>query len=210
MRINRAVLRRLALSTAAGTGALVLLTACGGGSTTGFAHGHAGTSATPTATASAGARAAYSQADVTFAQMMIPHHRQAVEMAELAETRAASPEIKKLAQKIKSAQDPEIATMRTWLTAWGASEMPMEGGHSGHGMSGMMTDEDMAELKASKGGEFDRMFAQMMIEHHAGAIDMAKSELSQGTNPEAKDLAKVIVSAQQGEIDQMKKLLERL
>ncbi|SDQ68926.1 DUF305 domain-containing protein [Thermostaphylospora chromogena] len=209
MPINRAVLRKLVLSTATGIGALVLLTACGGAATTSAAPDHVGMPATPTASASTQA-AAFNQADVMFAQMMIPHHRQAVEMAELAETRAADPEIKELAQKIKAAQDPEITTMRGWLTAWGAAEMPMDGDHSGHGMPGMMTKKDMARLKASKGGKFDRMFAQMMIEHHDGAIDMAKTELSQGTNPEAKDLAETIIAAQQGEIDQMKQILERL
>lgn len=209
MRIDHGVLRTFALSTAAGAATLALLTACGG-DTAGSAHGHGGTSATPAATAGTGTQGGFNQADAAFAQQMIPHHRQAVEMAELAETRAADPEIKELAQKIKAAQDPEITTMRGWLTAWGAAEMPMDGDHSGHGMPGMMTKKDMARLKASKGGKFDRMFAQMMIEHHDGAIDMAKTELSQGTNPEAKDLAETIIAAQQGEIDQMKQILERL
>lgn len=208
MPINRSVLRKLALSTASVTGALVLLTACGGGTTAGS--GHEGASPTPSSTtASTGTRAAFNQADVMFAQMMIPHHQQAVEMAELAETRATDPEIKELAQKIKAAQDPEITTMRGWLRAWGASEMPMGEGH-GHGMPGMMTEEDMAELKASEGRAFDRMFVEMMIEHHDGAIDMAKTELSRGTNPEAKELAETIIDTQQAEIDQMKKILERL
>jgi uncharacterized protein (DUF305 family) len=206
MRINRAVLRKLALSTAAGAGAFVLLTACDGGTTAGSSHD----GAPPTPSATASARAAFNPADVMFAQMMIPHHQQAVEMAELAESRAADPEIKKLARKIKAAQAPEIATMRGWLKAWGVPEMPMGEEHHGHGMPGMMTEEDMAELEASEGGAFDRMFVEMMIEHHDGAIEMAKTELSRGTNPEAKDLAEAIIATQQAEIDQMKAILRRL
>jgi uncharacterized protein (DUF305 family) len=207
MRINRAVLRKLALSTAAGTGAFVLLTACGG---TTAGSGNEGASPTPPTTASASARATFNPADVMFAQMMIPHHQQAVEMAELAETRAADPEIKELAQKIKAAQDPEIATMRGWLRAWGAPEMLMGEEHSGHGMPGMMTEEDMAELEASEGGTFDRMFAEMMIEHHEGALEMARTELSRGANADAKELAERIIATQQAEIDQMKAILRRL
>src|SRR5690606_14895903 len=153
---------------------------------------------------------AFNQEGVMFAQMMIPHHQQAVEMSELAETRAADPEVKEIAAKIKAAQDPEIATLRGWLTEWGASEMPMDGGQAGHGMSGMMTEEDMTKLKASKGAAFDRMFTQMMIQHHDGAIDMAQTELSQGSDPKAKELAQAIITAQQGEIEQMNKILERL
>nr|WP_229799026.1 DUF305 domain-containing protein [Planomonospora parontospora] len=161
------------------------------------------------ATTSAQPAASFNDADVTFAQLMIPHHEQAVEMAKLAETQAADAEIKELAAEIKAAQDPEIATMTAWLTAWGKATMP-DGAHGGHGMPGMMTEEDMVKLQEAKGAKFDRMFAELMIAHHQGAIEMAKTEQAQGLNPEAKQLAKTIETAQQAEIEQMRKLLDRL
>jgi uncharacterized protein (DUF305 family) len=200
---DRLTVRRIALTAAAGAGALVLLTACGGQE-----HTTAGHNATGSAS-SAQPSASSNDADVTFAQMMIPHHRQAVEMAGLAETRAADAEIKELATKIKAAQDPEIATMTGWLTAWGRPVEP-EAGHSGHGMPGIMTEEDMTKLQQAKGAEFDRMFAEAMITHHQGAIEMAKTEQARGADPEARQLAAAIETAQQAEIEQMRKLLDRL
>ncbi|MGR6316917.1 DUF305 domain-containing protein [Micromonospora soli] len=202
--------RRAALAGATVTAALALA-ACGGGDHSTAGSGHdmpaAGTSA-------AGASASFGDADVMFAQLMIPHHGQAVEMAELAETRAADPELRKLAAQIKAAQAPEIATMTGWLRAWGRPAPSASGGHGmpgmGHGMPGMMSSDDMAELAAASGADFDRQFLTMMIAHHEGAITMAKDDLAQGAYPDAKALAQQIVTAQQGEIDTMKKLLGRL
>ncbi|MGI5490228.1 DUF305 domain-containing protein [Microtetraspora malaysiensis] len=164
---NRSFTRGSAL-VATATAAFALLTACGGGES---ATGHEGmtgmtqASARPAAAAGAQTRAAFNDADVMFAQMMIPHHKQAVEMADLAATRATDQEIKDLAAKIKAAQDPEIATMTGWLTAWG-KPVTSSAGMAGHGMPGMMSEDDMAKLKAAKGAEFNRMFAEMMIAHH--------------------------------------------
>lgn len=148
--------------------------------------------------------AVFNGADVTFATMMIPHHEQAVEMAELAGTRASDAEIKDLARKIKGAQDPEIQTMKGWLSAWGKS-----GGMS-HDMPGIMSAEDMKKLEAVKGAAFDKQFAQLMIAHHNGAIEMARTEQSQGSNPEAKALARTIETAQQAEVAQLRQILDRL
>ncbi|MFF5209550.1 DUF305 domain-containing protein [Streptosporangium sp. NPDC000396] len=204
---NRSAAHRLALIAAVGAAALALLTACGDGDDS--MAGHTGmTSSAPSATASQQPGAAFNDADSAFAQMMIPHHEQAVEMAELAETRAADPEVKELAAKIKAAQDPEITIMTGWLPAWKVA--PSEGDHGGHGMPGMMTEADMGKLQAAKGAEFDRMFAKLMIAHHRGAITMAKTEQEQGASPEAKELAKTVETAQQAEIAQMQKLLDRL
>ncbi|MEV0234619.1 DUF305 domain-containing protein [Nonomuraea sp. NPDC050786] len=193
---------------------LALLTACGGtdsGSMGGHGMSAASSSAPAATSASAQPSATFNDADVMFAQMMIPHHQQAVEMAELADTRAADKEIKDLAAKIKAAQDPEIQTMRGWLTAWG-KPMPSSGmDHGmGHDMPGMMSEEDMKKLEDAKGGAFDKQFAQLMIAHHNGAIEMARTEQSQGADPAAKELAKAIEAAQQAEVEQMKKILERL
>ncbi|MER7366191.1 DUF305 domain-containing protein [Nonomuraea wenchangensis] len=196
------------MSVAVAAGALALVAACGGTSDPTAGHEGMGSSSAPAATTASGQPSAtFNEADVMFAQMMIPHHEQAVEMAELAPERAADPEIKELAAKIKAAQDPEIQTMKGWLTEWGK---PAPEGGMGHDMPGVMSEEDMTKLKAAKGAEFDKLFAQQMIAHHNGAIEMARTEQSSGSNPEAKELAKTIETTQQAEVEQLQKLLDRL
>ncbi len=159
-------------------------------------------------TGSGGAQ--FNEADVTFAQQMIPHHEQAVEMATMAQERASSPEVKQLAAKIEAAQGPEIDTMTGWLEDWG-QEAPSDsmGGmdHSGSDMSGMMSDAEMESMGAATGAEFDQMFLTMMIEHHTGAIEMAKTEQQDGENPDAIALAEKIEADQTAEIAQMEDLL---
>ncbi|MBB5867633.1 uncharacterized protein (DUF305 family) [Allocatelliglobosispora scoriae] len=162
---------------------------------------------------SAPAGAAFNDADVRFAQAMIPHHRQAVAMADLAATRASDAELKALAAQIKAEQDPEIATMTGWLTAWGrptaasGHDMP---GMGGTAMPGMMSETDMSALAAATGTAFDRRFAQMMIDHHLGAIEMARAEHADGRNSDATQLAVAIERAQLGEISALQKILDRL
>ncbi|MDP4505417.1 DUF305 domain-containing protein [Nonomuraea turcica] len=206
MRINRK------LSFAAAAGALALLTACGSNGDSMAGHEGMSSSSAPAATpASSSPAAAFNDADVTFAQMMIPHHEQAVEMADLAATRASDPEIKELAVKIKAAQDPEIQTMKAWLTGWGKAAPEGDMGHGmGHEMPGVMSEEEMKKLEAAKGTEFDKLFAQQMIAHHNGAIEMARTEQTDGSNPEAKELAKTIETAQQAEVEDLQKILDRL
>ena len=154
--------------------------------------------------------AQFNDADVTFAQSMIPHHEQAVEMATMAQERASSTEVKQLADKIAAAQGPEIDTMTGWLEDWGqeVSSDSMSGmDHSGSDMSGMMSDDDMESLGTATGAEFDQMFLTMMIEHHTGAIEMAKTEQQDGENPDAIALAETIEADQTAEIAQMEDLL---
>jgi len=146
----------------------------------------------------------FDQADVTFAQQMIPHHQQAVQMSGIAATNASSPRVKSLAKKIQGAQGPEIATMKGWLKDWNESEGSMKD-HSG--MAGMMSTGEMDALEKARGAAFDTMFLTMMIAHHRGAIDMAKSELEDGQSTEAKALARNIVKAQTSEITEMKAIL---
>ena len=184
----------------------VALTACGGTTAPGT------TPATGAATASApaGTGAQHNDADVAFAQMMIPHHQQAIEMADMAADRAQSADVKALAHQIKAAQDPEIATLNGFLTNWGAA--PAQGGmdHSGmdHSTStGMMTQTDMDALSGAVGASFDKMFLEMMVKHHEGAVAASQREVSDGANPQAKDLASKIISAQNAEIGRMKQLL---
>jgi uncharacterized protein (DUF305 family) len=151
--------------------------------------------------------------------MMIPHHQQAVEMAEIAVDRAQNPEVKALAERIQGAQDPEIETMTRFLEAWGA-DVPADDGmpgmtgmdHSGMDgmseMSGMMTPEQMDQMRNATGAEFDTMFLEMMIVHHEGAIADSQRELAEGVNPQATDLANQIIAAQTAEIDQMRQMLQ--
>ncbi|MFI1976898.1 DUF305 domain-containing protein [Streptomyces wedmorensis] len=206
--------RKFALLGATATAGL-LLSACGTDDPmSGMDHG--GTSATATASASAsgtaqaGAPGAFNDADVMFAQMMIPHHEQALEMAELADGRAEDPEVKRLVAAVKGAQDPEIAKMRAWLKGWGKPESAGHGSGSGHGMSGMMSEQDMKDLAAVKGKAFDRKFAELMIAHHEGAVAMAEDERKDGGNTAAKALADDVVRTQSEEIAALRKILDRL
>ncbi|GAA3587427.1 DUF305 domain-containing protein [Nonomuraea rosea] len=199
MRINRT------MSIAMAAGALALVTACGGNGDS--MAGHEGTSSSAPTAPSAQPSATFNDADVMFAQMMIPHHEQAVEMAGLAATRASDPEVKELARKIKAAQDPEIQTMKGWLTGWGK---PAPEGGMGHDMPGVMSKEDMKKLEGAKGKEFDTLFAQQMIAHHNGAIEMARTERTNGSDPKAKELARTMETAQQAEVEQLQKILDRL
>ncbi|MEU9353595.1 DUF305 domain-containing protein [Streptomyces griseoloalbus] len=206
---KRSLVRRTAAVAAAGAAALVLA-ACGGDGDSSAGHG-GHNSSTASASASAPASASQGQhnvADVAFAKGMIPHHRQAVQMADLVPGRAQSDEVKKLAAEIKKAQDPEIKTLLGWLTSWG-EEVPAEGAmdHSMHGSGGMMTDEEMAELENASGKAFDTAFMEMMIKHHEGAVEMAKTEQADGAYAPAKKMAGQIISSQSAEIEQMNKLL---
>ncbi|MEV4471259.1 DUF305 domain-containing protein [Nonomuraea sp. NPDC049504] len=201
MRTNRKISFTIAAS------ALALSTACGGGSTstTGFT---SLSQTTPSATATNGQPSpAFNDADVMFAQMMILHHQEAIEMANLAATRSSDSEIKTLASKIEKEQEEEIQTMKGWLSEWGKPE-PTPG--MGHGMPGGMPDEDMRKLEAAKGKEFDRLFAEQMITHHKGAIEMARTEEADGADPQAKELAKTIIATQQEEVKQLEQILKRL
>jgi uncharacterized protein (DUF305 family) len=148
----------------------------------------------------------FNDADIMFAQMMIPHHEQAVEMSTLAETRSTNPEILALAARIKAAQTPEIAQMTAWLKASGVSDVDM--GHSGHGMGemGMIDEAQMTALAAARGVAFDTLYLEGMIQHHLGAIDMAQMIVG-SANSEAKALGNSVVTSQKAEVALMKKLL---
>ena len=149
-------------------------------------------------------------ADVMFAQMMIPHHEQAVVMADLADTRASDPVIVELAREIKGAQAPEIELMSSWLDAWGAPRMDSDdamGEHGSHGMAGMLSDEQLDVLAQAQGAEFDTLFAQAMIEHHEGAVQMARDVLADGADPDVAALAREIIVTQEKEILQLKSFL---
>jgi uncharacterized protein (DUF305 family) len=153
------------------------------------------------------AEAAPSDADVTFTQNMIPHHQQAIEMAKLVDSHTDRPELGKLADSIVSSQSQEITQMQDWLRSWGKPSTPPEchGGLGDTEMPGMMSEADMRRLMESTGTEFDLAFVEMMAAHHQGAIDMANTELKDGSLPEVTRLAEQIIDTQQDEIDQLQR-----
>lgn len=201
------------------------LAACGGGDDDSAA-GQSDPPAAPTAVAEAEAPTAssaaaaggeastasaeFNDADVTFAQGMIPHHEQAIEMADIAldPTVGASAEVQALAEAIQAAQDPEIELMSGWLTAWGQPvQMDTSGGHDMSSMEGVMTADEMDALGAAAGAEFDSMWLEMMIRHHQGAISMANAVKANGLNAQVVVLADAIITGQQAEITAMEGLL---
>jgi len=200
--------------TALAIAGTLTLAGCGGSTASHSGMSGMESTSTPTSTGSTAAMSDFNDADVTFATGMIPHHRQAVEMAKLADTRAKSPQVKALAMQIMNAQDPEIRTMSNWLTTWGKPVPSDHSSMSGMDMSssgsmpGMMSGADMDKLKKATGADFDQMFLTMMIAHHQGAIEMANTEKSSGMNADAIALAQQIEEAQTTEITTMQGLLK--
>ena len=136
-----------------------------------------------------------------------------IERRKQAATKATNPQVKELSGRIEKAQDPEIATMSGWLRDWGQpvpSTAPGMGHDQHTGMPGMMSDQEMNDLMTASGTGFDRMFLQMMIRHHQGAIEMATTEQQQGQHPDAKKLAGKIAADQAAEVTQMQGLLTKL
>ena len=201
--------------TGAGAGALVALVVTAGCSSNDSGSEHPAehsASASATASPAAPSAEAHNDADVTFAQQMIPHHTQAVEMSDtLLAKQGIDPRVIELANQIKAAQGPEIQQMQGWLTQWGTPSMPPMSGHGDMPrMSGMMSEQDMSALKDAQGGDAGKLFLTQMIAHHEGAITMAQSEIKDGQYPPAVEMARAIVTTQQQEIDTMKGILGSL
>ncbi|MDQ0260171.1 DUF305 domain-containing protein [Sinomonas atrocyanea] len=165
--------------------------------------------AMPMASAASTSGTAFNAQDVMFAQMMIPHHEQAVEMSDIMLAKPGlDGRVSALAQKIKGAQAPEIATLKGWLGAWNQpGAMP---GDAGHGMDGMLSGEDLGKLRAADGRQASRLFLSQMIAHHEGAVAMAQTERAGGSHRDAVAMASSIVDSQSAEIESMKSLLNTL
>lgn len=206
-------LHRAALRTALGTLLVLGLAACG-------QDGHDGHD-TPSAVSTARNGDVFNDADVAFATAMIPHHAQAVQMANLAADRPLPPALRTLVDDVHRTQVGEVETMVTWLTDWG-KEIPetsmdhanaghdmsdMEGGEHAGDMPGMMDDARMAELEKASDADFPDLWMTMMIEHHEGAITMARTEQEDGRFAAAVDLAEAVVTAQEKETATMRSLL---
>jgi uncharacterized protein (DUF305 family) len=143
-------------------------------------------------------------ADLTFAQRMIPHHQQAIEMATLAKDRASGTEVRGLAGRIVAAQNPEIAVLRSWLKTNGGAPLGGHGGAGHAGMPGMATPTQLADLRAAGGEDFDQRFLGLMITHHEGALRMAGEELTAGRDPFLLRMAKDVHATQTAEIRRMR------
>ncbi|WP_328816417.1 DUF305 domain-containing protein [Nonomuraea cypriaca] len=148
--------------------------------------------------------------DVRFAEAMIPHHRQALEMTSLVDDRTTTPAIRLFARQIAAAQNPEIKTMTGWLAELGRTP-PAEHEHGGPAAGyGMATEAEMNALRAAKGGAFDRLFLRLMTRHHEGAVKMAGEQLAAGRDQRMRLLAKDVYSGQSIEIARMRKVLDSL
>jgi uncharacterized protein (DUF305 family) len=223
--ITSIVCRRATIAATAVLAGLVLA-ACGDADTT-----VPGSAGTPTATATAGTSAPshtptptptasptraipaatgpHNDLDVMFATDMIPHHRQAVEMATFAETRATDARVKNLAARIRTAQEAEVAAMASWLKGWGQPVPAPDQAHTAHG-PGMMDHSEMEDLKAAKGRAFDRMFCDMMVRHHQGALEMANVVKTRGKNRAVRALAAEVAKTQKAEVTELRGILADL
>lgn len=200
-------MRKIPTAAAAlAAGAVLVLSGCS----------DAGSTATPPnsePSSSAQASATFNDADVAFAQGMVPHHEQAIEMSDLLMAKdGVDPDVLALAERIKAAQGPELEQLNGWLEAWGADTGDMggmdHGDMGGDDMGGMMSEEDMAALEAAPGPEASTLFLEQMIEHHQGAVEMAATETEQGQSPDAIALAEKITADQTAEIEEMQALLD--
>lgn len=216
--MNDSTLRRTAAAIGATTLALALA-ACGSDDS---GHDDHGSEASAVQTARNGDE--FNQADVDFATAMIPHHAQAVQMANLAADRPLPDDLRALVDEVHTTQVAEVETMVTWLTDWGQEipETSMDHVNGGHGddmddmsdhdrggdMPGMMSAEEMSELAQASDADFPELWMTMMVEHHEGAIEMAETEQDDGHFPDAVDLAGAIIDAQRAEIATMEDLLD--
>ncbi len=141
----------------------------------------------------------FSPSDINFAEMMIPHHEQAIEMSEIAFKNTMNSEVLQLAQEIKEAQAPEIDLMKSWAGVKVST-------HAGHMMDGMLSEDELNALRAATGAEFDRLFLQGMIKHHQGAIEMAM-DVKNSNSMVVADLSAAIIKQQEIEITRMEELL---
>lgn len=220
-------MKKILAVSAAAAAALLVLTACNNSNT----DENTSTSTSMRVESSTSANvSSHNQADVTFAEQMIPHHSQAIEMSDiLLAKEGIDPRVTAVAEQIKAAQGPEIEQLQNWLSTWGQTSMPrmdMPTSHSMEGMSpstnmpmpslsmgmmpgmeGMMSAEDMTALQNAQGTDAAKLFLTQMIDHHRGAVAMAQTEVDSGQYPEAIAMAQAIISTQNQEIATMEGIL---
>lgn len=226
MTLKGSTMKRTLVLSALAVASTLALAACGEATESGNTDATTSTTSTATTTAETTETttakteadgeisADHNDADIMFAQMMIPHHQQAVEMSEMLLAKEGIPaQAVEFAQGVIDAQGPEIDRMNAMLEAW--SQQPvtdsggMDHGEMG-GMSGMMSQEDMTALEEAQGTEAARLYLEQMTAHHEGAVDMARDEVADGQNPHAITLAEQIINDQEAEIAQMQQMLTAL
>ena len=184
-----------------------MLTACGGSPDR---HG------APSSTDQSSEQANHNADDIAFARNMIPHHQQAVQMAQMVPTNTTNPRVIGLASQIINTEAPGIQAFRTFLMQWqdvgghdtqGKDSTGRDAGGQGIPMVGMVDERTTDKLQSLTGPEFDRLWLTSMIDHHRGAIAMAQDEVAHGRNADVIYLARSIIATQQPEIDQMKQML---
>ncbi|GAA5148285.1 hypothetical protein GCM10023340_21950 [Nocardioides marinquilinus] len=151
----------------------------------------------------------WNAADATYLSMMVAHHSQALDLAELAATRARDPRVRRLAESIDAGQGREIIVMATWLVDHGLPEPTVEGVEhmTEMGMPGMLTTEQVDDLAQTSGPAFDRRFLEDMVQHHQGAVRMAEDHLGSGEDVRVTEMATDVVVTQNAEIARMRDLL---
>ena len=162
---------------------------------------------------SSDAAATFNDQDVSFAQSMVVHHSQAIDMAQvILDKDGIDPRVTELAQDIKDAQGPEIDQLNGFLEQWDApADMEsMDGMEGMEGVAGTMSEQDMADLEAASGAEASRLFLEQMTVHHEGAVEMAQVEVDEGEDPDATALAEKIIEDQNAELELMDELLATL
>lgn len=171
-----------------------------------------GTSAVATPSSS------HNDADVTFLQDMIVHHAQAVVMGDIVKGRLTDSKVRGIADRIRDEQKPEMRGMATTLRSWG-EKVPVEAtnptlgsrsGHSHHSMPGMATQAELDELSRAKGAEVDRLYLDLMIDHHEGALKMCTTLGDKGADERTGELGDEIHVTQSKQITQMKAMRQRL
>jgi uncharacterized protein (DUF305 family) len=147
--------------------------------------------------------APFNDADITFLQAMIPHHRQGIDMAELVDGHTQRPELVKLAAGITASRDAEIHTMQGFLARWNRPAPAAQAADHESPVPGMLGQGQLDWLQTLNGAQFDLGFVTMMRTHHGGAVEQAEAELGAGTSAAVKALARQMIAAQQAEIRQL-------
>lgn len=158
-------------------------------------------------TAGANQPAEVNGVDLHFLAMMTPHHQQAVDMSEIIlAAQGTSAATADLADRIKVGQEEEIGTMVDWAEQWDQHDLMEQ--HSQHIANGMITPEQLDQLKTLEGEEADTLFLQLMHSHHAGAVAMTQDQIDNGGYQPLVDLAQQMIDVQTAEMREMEQLLE--
>ncbi|NKE60543.1 DUF305 domain-containing protein [Lentzea sp. PSKA42] len=170
------------------------------------AHGHGATSAAPPVPA---ASARFNDADVMFAQMMVAHLQQGVDLAQVAKAKASKAQLKELAGAIDTTQREELTMLKSWLKLWGKPENPSTDPnvHAAHGGLPLLDAKVVSDIKEKNGAEFDLTYLNLMTGHQGGAVEMARTEQKDGSNPETMAYADRVVQSRQGQVSQMLALM---